>query len=122
MRKESQFSDGFEHGFEPLEQIDLEKVSSFSDLLEQMSKTAFGGRALGKAANVMCNMFSDPDCLIVATISGAMTIAKQGKIIAKLIEKGCIDIVITTGAVICHGLIEEITCLVRGIREVRGKH
>ena len=108
MRDESKFSNGFNDGFPPLEQIDLEKVSSFSDLLEQMSKTAFGGRALGKAADVMCKMFSDPDCLVVATISGAMTIAKQGKIIAQLIEKGLINIVVTTGAVICHGLIEEL--------------
>jgi len=108
MRDEKNLANGFEHGFVPLKQIDLSKVESFSDLLEQMSQTAFGGRALGTAADVMCKMFSDPDCLVVATLSGAMTIAKQGGIIADLIERDCIDIIVSTGAIICHGLIDEL--------------
>jgi len=53
-----------------------------------MSKTAFGGRALGEAFEVTLAMVRDPDCRVVLTLSGAMTIAKMGRVIAKMIDSG----------------------------------
>lgn len=42
-------------------------------MLRRMSKTAFGGRELGQAFEVLSAMAADPDCTIVVTVSGAMT-------------------------------------------------
>ena len=65
-----------------LEPLDPEQIGSFDGLLTAMRKTAFGGRSLGEAYEVLWAMIEDPDCLVVLTLSGAMTIAKMGKIIS----------------------------------------
>jgi deoxyhypusine synthase len=81
------FHDGAEDGLEALEALDPEKVHSFTDLLLAMKKTAFGGRRLGEAFEVLQTMVNDPDCFVVLTLSGAMTIAKMGKIISTMIDR-----------------------------------
>ena len=50
-------------------------------MVRAMSQTAFGGRRLGEGADVLEAMVRDPDCYRVLTISGAMTIAKQGLVL-----------------------------------------
>jgi deoxyhypusine synthase len=90
----------------PLEPIDLEKIHSFADLLGAMEKTSFSGRQLGKAFYILNECFTDPDTLVVLTLSGAMTVAKQGLIIGDLIDRGCVNILVSTGALLTHGLIE----------------
>ena len=82
------FHDGAEDGLEALEALDPEKVDSFAGLLTAMRKTAFGGRRLGEAFEVLSTMVEDPDCYVVMTISGAMTIAKMGKIISSMPRRG----------------------------------
>jgi deoxyhypusine synthase len=90
----------------PLEPVDLEKIHSFADLLEAMEKTSFSGRQLGKAFYILHECFTDPDTLVVMTLSGAMTVAKQGLIIGDLIDRGFVNILVSTGALLTHGLIE----------------
>jgi len=51
-------------------------------------------------------MALDRDCKVVLTLSGAMTIAKMGKVIAKMIDSGLVQAVVSTGALIAHGLTE----------------
>ena len=41
--------DGRDDGLQPLESLDLQNTQGFADLLQRMSKTAFGGRELGEA-------------------------------------------------------------------------
>src|SRR5271155_2690857 len=53
-------------------------------------------------------MARDPSCRVVLTISGAMTVAKQGRIFCDLIERGLVHAVIATGALMAHGLTESI--------------
>ena len=48
-----EFRDGAKDGLEALEPLDPDRITSFSDLLEAMGKTAFGGRHLGKAFDVL---------------------------------------------------------------------
>ena len=98
--------DGREDGLEPLESLDPDNVNSFSDLLRAMSKTAFGGRQLGEAFEIMKTMINDPECLVICTLSGAMTIAKQGLLLTRMIQHGMIDVIVSTGALITHGLVE----------------
>src|SRR6266536_443754 len=74
----------------PLEPLDLSKVRSVDDLVRAMSKTAFTGRQIGEAADVLEAMARDKDCFVVMTLAGAMTVAKQGLIVADLIEHGIV--------------------------------
>src|SRR5258706_10266572 len=90
----------------PLEPLDPRKVHSVDDLVSAMAKTAFTGRQLGEAADVLEAMARDEDCFVVMTLSGAMTVAKQGLIITELIDRGIVNAVVSTGALMAHGLVE----------------
>ena len=102
------FHDGESDGLEALEALDPEAIHSFSDLLDAMKKTAFGGRRLGEAFEILSRMVHDPDCTVVLTLSGAMTIAKMGKIICSMLDRGMVQAVVSTGALIAHGLTESV--------------
>lgn len=103
-----EFHDGAQDGLEALEPLDPDKISSFGELLEAMGKTAFVGRHVGKAFEVLWEMIADPECKVVMTLSGAMTIAKMGKIITKMIDEGMVQCIISTGALMAHGLSESV--------------
>src|SRR5947209_12517930 len=94
----------------PLEPLDLKKVHSIDDLLRAMAKTAFTGRQLGEAVDVLEAMARDKDCFVVMTLAGAMTVAKQGLIVAELIDRGIVNAVVSTGALMAHGLVEATGC------------
>ncbi|MBI1935690.1 deoxyhypusine synthase family protein [Candidatus Woesearchaeota archaeon] len=96
------------HKFEPLEALELAKIKNFDDLALGMSKTAFGGRSVGEAVDVMYGMVSDPDCFVVGTFSGAMTVAKMGLMICDMIDRGMINAIVTTGALMTHGFVESV--------------
>ena len=90
----------------PLEPLDLSRVQSIDGLVRAMAKTAFTGRQLGEAADVLEAMARDKDCFKVMTLAGAMTVAKQGLIIAELIDRGIVNAIVSTGALMAHGLVE----------------
>lgn len=100
--------DGRRDGLVPLETLDLNQVHSFAGLLRAMSKTAFAGRQLGEAFEIFVQMARDPDCTVILTLSGAMTVAKMGRIICEMIDRGLVHCVISTGALMAHGLTESI--------------
>lgn len=99
-------NDGTQDGLEPLETLDLNRIHSADDLVRAMSRTSFGGRTLGEAADVLEAMIRDPDCLVVLTLSGAMTIAKMGLVVCEMIDRGWVQAVVSTGALMAHGFVE----------------
>lgn len=90
----------------PLAPLDLNQVKSIDDLVRAMSKTAFTGRQLGEAADVLEAMARDEECFVVMTLAGAMTVAKQGLIISELVDRGIVNCIVSTGALMAHGLVE----------------
>ena len=102
------FHDGADDGLEALEALDPARIHSFSDLLAAMKKTAFGGRRLGEAFEVLKAMIEDPGCFVVMTLSGAMTIAKMGKIICAMLDRGMVQAIVSTGALMAHGMSEAV--------------
>src|ERR1700722_20442699 len=90
----------------PLESLDLSSVRTVNDLVQAMGKTAFTGRQVGEAADVLEAMARDTECFVVMTLSGAMTVAKQSLIIADLIDRGIVNAIVSTGALMAHGLVE----------------
>lgn len=105
-RKSEDFHDGARDGLTPLSPLDLNKITDFDEMLAALSRTAFGGRNLGDAAEVLHLMVTDPECTIVGTFSGAMTVAKMGLLICDMIDRGWLQVIVTTGAMMAHGLIE----------------
>jgi len=98
--------DGFCDNLKPTESLDLEKVKNVDDLVRGMNKTAFGGRNLGEATDVLEAMARDRDCFVVLTLSGAMTVAKMGLLVCEMIDRGMVNAVVSTGALMTHGMVE----------------
>ena len=106
LRSKSNYRKGHDDGLEPLEPLDLAASNTVDALVRGMANTAFGGRSLGEAADVLETMVRDDDCFRVVTISGAMTIAKQGLVLCEMMERGWVQAIVTTGALMTHGLVE----------------
>ncbi len=100
--------DGSGDALEALSTLDPLKTASASQLLAAMAKTSFAGRRLGEAADVLHAMTTDRDCKTVVTLSGAMTVAKMSMVIVRMIQNGMADAIISTGALMSHGLSEGI--------------
>jgi len=107
-RDSSKYATGFSDNLQPLEALDLSKINNFDELAKAMSKTSFGGRSIGEAADVLYEMAFDKDCFVVGTFSGAMTVAKMGLLICDMIDTGMINAVVSTGALMTHGFVESI--------------
>ena len=94
----------------PVFPLDLSKIKNLSELVRGMADTAFTGRQLGEAVDVLEVMARDNDCFVVMTLAGAMTVAKQGLIICDLIDRGLVNAIVSTGALMAHGLVEATGC------------
>jgi deoxyhypusine synthase len=90
----------------PIFPLDLSKCRTIDDLVRAMGDTAFTGRQIGDAADVLEVMARDKDCFVVLTLSGALTVAKMGLIFCDLIESGVVNAIVSTGALMAHGLVE----------------
>ena len=95
-----------EDGLKPLTSLDPGAAGSVDALVRAMGQTAFGGRRLSRAADVLEAMVRDESCFRVLTVSGAMTIAKQSLLLCEMIDRGWVHAVVATGALMTHGLSE----------------
>jgi deoxyhypusine synthase len=98
--------DPVEDRLAPIYPLDLSKIRTIDDLVRAMGQTAFTARQVGDAADVLEAMARDKDCFVVMTLSGAMTVAKMGLIFCDLIEAGIVHALVSTGALMAHGLVE----------------
>jgi len=105
-RDESRYGTGVDDDLEPLRPLDLRETGGVDALVRGMASTAFGGRRLGAAADVLEAMVRDESCFRVVTISGAMTIAKQGLVLCEMIDRGWVQAIVATGALMTHGFVE----------------
>jgi deoxyhypusine synthase len=90
----------------PIYPLDLAKCRTIDQLVRAMGDTAFTGRQVGDAADVLEAMARDKDCFVVMTLSGALTVGKMGLIFCDLIDSGIVKAIVSTGALMAHGLVE----------------
>ena len=90
----------------PIFPLDLSRCRTIDELVRAMGNTAFTGRQIGDAADVLEAMARDKDCFVVMTLSGALTVGKMGLIFCDLIESGVVNAIVSTGALMAHGLVE----------------
>lgn len=92
--------------FRALEERLEGKTNSVKNLLSEMAW--FGGPA-GQASHgfeTLRAMIEDPDCTVIGTFSGIMTVSKMGGLISQMINQGMLQAIAATGALICHGFVE----------------
>ncbi len=90
----------------PIYPLDLSRARTLDGMVRAMGDTAFTARQVGDGADVLEAMARDKECFVVMTLSGAMTVAKMGLIFCDLIEAGVVKAIVSTGALMAHGLVE----------------
>jgi deoxyhypusine synthase len=98
--------DPIEDRLTPIFPLDLSRIRTIDDLVRSMGQTAFTARQIGDAADVLEAMARDKDCFVVMTLSGAMTVGKMGLVFCDLVEAGIVKAIVSTGALMAHGLVE----------------
>jgi deoxyhypusine synthase len=82
------------------------KPTSISDLIKAMGRTAYQGRTLGKAVDIIESMILDDSVTIMFGYAGSLSTAGQWKIVQWFIERGYVDLLVTTGANISEDIVE----------------
>jgi deoxyhypusine synthase len=98
--------DPVEDRLTPIYPIDLARTQTIDELVRAMGRTAFTGRQIGDGADVLEAMARDKDCFVVMTLSGALTVGKMGLVFCDLVESGVVKAIVSTGALMAHGLVE----------------
>jgi len=82
------------------------KEKSISQLLAEMSRTAYQGRKLGEAVDIWESMLKEKHLTIIMGFSGSMSTAGQWTIINWLMEKRFIDVLVSTGANVSEDIVD----------------
>ena len=90
----------------PIFPLDLSKTGTIDQLVRAMGNTAYTARQIGDGADVLEVMARDKDCFVVMTLAGALTVGKMGLVFCDLIESGIVKAIVSTGALMAHGLVE----------------
>src|ERR1700734_102158 len=98
--------DPIEDRLVPIYPLDLSRIQTIDELVRAMGQTAFTGRQIGDGADVLEAMGRDKDCFVVMTLSGALTVGKMGLVFCDLVESGVVKAIVSTGALMAHGLVE----------------
>lgn len=91
----------------PVKQITIKSSMKVSDLVNEMSQAGiFGGGRLAKAADIFEKMVRDKDCRVFLGVAGAMVPGGMKDIMIDILNRGYIDVFVTTGANLTHDMIE----------------
>jgi deoxyhypusine synthase len=95
------------NNLKPVKQIKLQQGMSVAHLLNEMSACGvLGAGKIGKAAELAAEMFSDSDYTVFLTIAGPLVPAGLRIVIKDLIDKGYVNVLVTTGANMVHDMVE----------------
>ncbi len=90
-----------------VKQIKITKNMKVNDLVKEMSNAGvFGGGRLAKSVNITKKMINDKQCKVFLGAAGALVPAGMREILIDMLNKGYIDVFVTTGAMLTHDLVE----------------
>jgi deoxyhypusine synthase len=92
---------------EPIRPLDLEKISTISELLQAFSWTSFQSRSLSRCAEIFENMLEDEErATVFLGLAGAMVPAGMKGVVSNMVDKNMVDVIVSTGANMYHDLVE----------------
>jgi len=90
-----------------VEHIELKPGITAKELSEEMRKTGvLGAGKIGKAAQLVREMFHTPDYTVFLTIAGALVPGGLRNLFAQLIREKYVHAIVTTGANMVHDMVE----------------
>jgi len=89
--------------------IQLDNSLTVGALVSEMNKCGvLGAGNIGKAAEIVTEMFSDPDYTVFLTLAGPLVPGGMRQIIRNLIEQEYVNAIVTTGANMVHDMVESL--------------
>ncbi len=89
--------------------IHLNGNLSVKDLVCEMKKCGvLGAGNIGKATEILTEMFSDKDYTVFLTLAGPLVPGGMRQIIRDLIDQGYLNAIVTTGANMVHDMVESL--------------
>ena len=90
-----------------VEQMRLRAGMSVGELAEEMRRAGvIGAGRVGRAVEIVAEMFSDPDYTVFLSLSGPLVPSGMRLIFTDLIRDGYVDVVVTNGANMVHDIVE----------------
>lgn len=87
--------------------VKVRKGMKVSELVGEMKEAGvMGGGRIARAVNVLKEMKKDKECVKFMGLAGAMVPGGMKEIVIDMLEKGYIDVLVSTGANLTHDLIE----------------
>ena len=88
-------------------QITLRKDMSVNDVMKELLQSGvMGGGRLAQATNIIEAMIADKNCKVFLGIAGALVPGGMRELLLDLLERGYVDVLVTTGAMLTHDLAE----------------
>ncbi|UCC58244.1 MAG: deoxyhypusine synthase family protein, partial [Candidatus Bathyarchaeum sp.] len=88
-------------------QMQLKEGSTVGELVSEMNLCGvLGAGKVGKAAELVKEMFSDRDYTVFLTLAGPLVPGGLRRIIRDLIDQEFVNVVVTTGANMVHDMVE----------------
>jgi deoxyhypusine synthase len=79
-------------------------------IMELEASGAFNGGSIAKACRITEEMFRDDKATTFVGLAGAMVPAGMGGIVSDLVDRGYVDLLVSTGANLVHDMVEAIGC------------
>ncbi|MBI3541432.1 MAG: deoxyhypusine synthase family protein, partial [Deltaproteobacteria bacterium] len=96
--------------------VDLEKSKSIAELVESFSDMSIQARRIGRCAEVLKNMMTDPDRpTVLLGMAGPLVAAGLRKTIRDMVAFGMVDAIVSTGAIIYQDVYQA-----RGFKHYKG--
>jgi deoxyhypusine synthase len=90
-----------------VEQMRLRPGMTVGELAEEMRKAGvIGAGRVGRAVEIVAEMFSDPDYTTFITLSGPLVPSGMRLVFRDLIRDNHVDVVVTNGANVVHDIVE----------------
>jgi len=90
-----------------VEQMRLRPGMRVAELTEEMRKAGvIGAGRVGRAVEIVAEMFRDPDYTTFITLSGPLVPSGMRLIFTDLVRDGHVDAIVTNGANVVHDLVE----------------
>ena len=87
--------------------MQLHEEMTVDKLVKEMNVAGvLGAGRIGKAAELVTEMFSDPDYTVFLTLAGALVPAGLRRVIRDLIDREHVNVLVTTGANMVHDMVE----------------
>ena len=88
-------------------QINVDNNMKVLDLLNEFDKSGvLGAGSVARACNVLTDMINDEDMKVFMSLGGPLIPGGMRNIVSKMINEGHVDLIVSSGANITHGLVE----------------